>query len=320
MDKSTKDIKVAVLMGGIGNERAISLQSGSMVVDGLRAAGVEAVSFDVAPDRLEILDDETIDVFFLALHGEFGEDGELQEILEDRGLCFAGSGSTASKIAIDKVICKEAVRQTGVSLPLDVSVTAIDDAETVSEKISHLGEKVVIKPVTDGSSLGIEILENNENAARAAIETFEKFGSCMVEEFVEGREITVGIVNGQTLPIIEIRSNRGFYDFDAKYIDDDTEYLFDTIEDEAVVAEIETYALECFGAVGCRHWGRVDMILSKENVPYFLEINTLPGFTSHSLVPMAASKRGLSHGQFCFEIVKAALKNKFQRVLKHTLH
>ena len=305
-----KDIKVAVLMGGISNEREISLQSGSMIASALNEAGTEVVSFDIAPDRLGILDDESIDVFFLALHGEFGEDGELQKILEDRGLCFAGSGSAASKIAIDKAACKEAVQRTGVTLPLHITVKLTDDAESLSKEIMHLGERVVIKPVTHGSSFGVRIVNNTAEAAKTAFETYEKFGSCMIEQFVEGREITVGVLNGKTLPIIEIRSKRGFYDFDAKYTDQDTEYLFDTIEDKDAVDKINTLALECFNAVGCRHWGRVDLILSEEGTAYFLEINTLPGFTSHSLVPMAANKAGLSNGQLCLEIAKSALEDK----------
>ncbi|MCK5566127.1 MAG: D-alanine--D-alanine ligase [Planctomycetes bacterium] len=305
-----KDIKVAVLMGGISNEREISLQSGSMIASALNEAGTEVVSFDIAPDRLGILDDESIDVFFLALHGEFGEDGKLQKILEDRGLCFAGSGSAASKIAIDKAACKEAVQRTGVTLPLHITVKLTDDAESLSKEIMHLGERVVIKPVTHGSSFGVRIVNNTAEAAKTAFETYEKFGSCMIEQFVEGREITVGVLNGKTLPIIEIRSKRGFYDFDAKYTDQDTEYLFDTIEDKDAVDKINTLALECFNAVGCRHWGRVDLILSEEGTAYFLEINTLPGFTSHSLVPMAANKAGLSNGQLCLEIAKSALEDK----------
>ena len=310
MNKPKNDIKVVVLMGGISNEREISLQSGSMIADALSEAGADVVSFDIAPDRLEILDDETIDVFFLALHGEFGEDGELQKILEDRGLCFTGSGSAASATAINKVACKEAVQRTGVALGLHMTVKAADDAETLGENIAHLGEKLVIKPVTHGSSFGVRILENTEAAAKAAVETYEKFGSCMIEQFVEGREITIGILNGKTLPIIEIRSKRGFYDFDAKYTDEDTEYLFDTIEDADVIDKVNTAALECFNAAGCRHWGRVDFILTDDGTAYFLEINTLPGFTSHSLVPMAANKAGMSNGQLCLEIANAALETK----------
>ncbi len=310
MGELKNDIKVAVLMGGISNEREISLQSGSMIASALNEAGAEVVSFDIAPDRLEILDDESIDVFFLALHGEFGEDGELQAILEDRGLCFAGSGSAASKITIDKAACKEAVQQTGVALPLHITVKLTDDAESLGKKIIHLGERVVIKPVTHGSSFGVRIMDNTEAAAKTAFETYEEFGSCMIEQFVAGREITVGILNGKTLPIIEICSKRGFYDFDAKYTDEDTEYLFDTVEDKDAVDKINSLSLECFNAVGCRHWGRVDLILSEDGTAYFLEINTLPGFTSHSLVPMAANKTGLSNGQLCLEIANAALKDK----------
>ena len=134
----------------------------------------------------------------------------------------------------------------------------------------------------------------------------------MVEEFVPGREITIGILNGKALPIVEIRSRAGFYDYQAKYVGDSTEYLFDTIDDNELVARINSNAIESFNTVGCRHFGRVDMILSDTSVPYFLEINTLPGFTSHSLLPKAANKAGLSNSQVCMEIIEAAM-NDFNR-------
>jgi len=308
MPEQKKNIKVAVLAGGISNERDISLQSGKTIADALVQAGLDVISSDIAPDMLDILDDRSIDVFFLALHGKFGEDGELQEILEQRDLCFAGSGSTASKIAINKIACKEAVQITGIALPLHISVQDSDSTEHLIELIRQLGTKVVIKPIADGSSFGVRILDDAKTAAEAAIETSEKFGDCMVEQYIPGREITIGILNGKPLPIIEIKSKHTFYDFDAKYLDGNTEYLFDTIKDKKLIENISTLAVECFNVVGCSHWSRVDMMLSEDNVPYFLEINTLPGFTSHSLVPMAANKAGLTNAQLCLEIVNAAIE------------
>jgi len=302
-------LKVAVLTGGISAERDVSLQSGRTVADAIEKAGAEVISFDVAPDKLSILDDGSIDVFFPAIHGTFAEDGQLQEILEKRGLCFAGSGSEASRTAFDKEACKKLLRQTEIILPKDVFVTSGDDVESLTEKISSLGQKVVVKPVSEGSSVGVQIIETAQAAAAAAVKTFQEFGSCMVEEFVAGREITVGILNGRALPIIEIRSKAGFYDYQAKYISDSTEYLFDTIDDDKLIGRINSIAAESFNLIGCRHFGRVDMILSESQVPYFLEINTLPGFTSHSLFPKAANKAGLSNSQLCMEIIEAAMSD-----------
>ena len=302
-------LKVAVLTGGISRERDVSFQSGRIVADAIEKAAQEVVSFDIRPNDLSILDDGSIDVFFPAIHGKFGEDGQLQEILEEKGLCFAGSGSGASRTAFDKAACKTALKNTEIVLPKDIFVTSRGDIGSLTEKISSLGRTVVVKPVSDGSSFGVQIVETAEVAAEAAARTFEEFGSCMVEEFVSGREITVGILNGKTLPIIEIRSKAGFYDYQAKYVSDSTEYLFDTIDDNGLVNRINSIALESFNVIGCRHFGRVDMILSDAGVPYFLEINTLPGFTSHSLFPKAANKAGLSNSQLCMKIIEAAMKD-----------
>lgn len=304
-----KDLKIAVLMGGISTEREVSLKSGENIANSIAEAGLEVVRFDVSPENLSILDDSSIDVFFLGLHGKFGEDGQLQEILEERNLCYAGSGPEASRIAFDKIVCKRALENIDIKMPADIVVNSDDTAESLTEKILSIGEKVVVKPIADGSSFGVQIIEGVEAAAKAAIETYKKFGDCMVEEFIAGREVTVGIVNGCALPIIEIRPRAQFYDYDAKYIDDSTEYLFGTIEDAELAAKIQEIAVDCFNTIGCRHWGRVDMILNEENVLYFLEINTLPGFTSHSLIPMAANNAGMSNSELCVRIIEAALES-----------
>ena len=306
-------LKVAVLTGGISAERDISFQSGRLVADAIEKAGHEVVSFDIRPYNLSMLDDADIDVFFPAIHGTFGEDGQLQGILEQRGLCYTGSGPQASRIAFDKEECKRLLRKTEIPLPKDIFVTSGDNIERLSGKILSLGETVVVKPVSDGSSFGVQIIEA-ENAPAEAVKTFKEFGSCMVEEFIAGREITIGILNGEALPIIEIRSKTGFYDYQAKYISDSTEYLFDTIDDAELAAKINSIAVESFNLIGCRHFGRVDMILSDTSVPYFLEINTLPGFTSHSLLPKAANKAGLSNSQLCMEIIETAMRDFNRKV------
>ncbi len=304
------NIKVAVLTGGISSEREISLQSGNTIAEALKEAGVEVVLFDVAPDRLSILDNESVDVFFPALHGEFGEDGKLQEILESRGLCYTGSGPAASRYAMDKLACKEIIaNKTDVAIAWHTAVESGDSSEAIIERLGEAGDKFAVKPISQGSSIGVEITEGKKRTAETALKTFAEFGECMIEEFIEGSEITSGVIDGKALPIIEIRSKTGFYDYHAKYVDDATEYLFDTIDDSGLVEWIGRMAIDCFNVTGCRHWGRVDFILSKENVPYFLEINTLPGFTSHSLVPMAAAKAGMSRSELCMKIVEAAIRD-----------
>lgn len=294
------------MAGGIGSEREVSLQSGKTIYDALCAAGVNTVMSDLTPDDLSILDDASIDLYYLAYHGQFGEDGQVQTILEDRGCCYVGSGSEASRLAFDKQASKLVFADAGLMVAKCYCVRENDTIQTVAENLAGLGNKFVVKPIHQGSSVGIVLTEGIDQTATAAMECFAKFGDCMVEEFIAGREFTVGIVLGRALPIIEIRSKQAFYDFHAKYIDDATEFLFDTIDDKAVIEKLQTNALTCFNSLGCRHLSRVDFIVDKNNNAYVLEINTLPGFTSHSLLPLAASKAGISKPDLCRSIAEAA--------------
>lgn len=302
------NLKVAVLMGGIGHEREVSLSSGANVAEAVRQSGFETVEADIHPSDMSILDDTSIDVFFLALHGEFGEDGQLQHILEEKKLTYTGSGPEASRNAFDKVISKEIFAKSGLNVPRHLLFEKETRAETVLEWIEIIGDRAVVKPIKQGSSVGVQIVEGTEAILRAATICLGRFGNCMIEEFLDGREITVGIVNGNTLPVTEIRSKSDFYDYEAKYLVDSTEYLFDTIADKALIEKLNDIAIRCFNSLGCRHLGRVDMIVV-DGTPYVLEINTLPGFTSHSLLPMAANKVGISTARLCREIIEAAVKN-----------
>jgi D-alanine-D-alanine ligase len=299
-------IKVAVLTGGIGPERDISLQSGECVGEALKEAGFETVTADIRPDNLEILDDRSIDVFFPALHGIFGEDGQLQQILEDRSLLYAGSGATASKLAFDKMASKMIFEDVGVSTPSAIEFDSETNIELLEEQLLNLADKYVVKPIRQGSSVGVNIVSTPREAIDAAKETYREFGDCMIEQFVPGRELTVGILNGQALPIIDIRVKSSFYDYHAKYIDEQTEYLFDTVTDTTIAANLDRAAIDCFNALGCRHFARVDFLLGIDRTAYVLEVNTIPGFTSHSLLPKAAAKAGLSMSDLCSNIVEAA--------------
>jgi len=306
LDIERNKLKVAVLAGGIGSEREISLQSGGCVAEALKEAGFEVVTADIRPDNLEILNDGSIDVFFPALHGIFGEDGQLQQILEDRSLLYVGSGPEASKAAFDKMASKKLFEQAGVATPAAVEFGPETDISLLEEQLRDFAHKYVVKPVRQGSSVGVSIVSTPHEAVVAARETFSEYGDCMIEEFVPGTEVTVGILHGRPLPIIEVRTQGGFYDYHAKYVDEKTEYLFDTITETAMAANINRAAVECFDALGCRHFARIDFILSGEKIAYALEANTIPGFTSHSLLPKAAAKAGLSMSDLCTEIVEAA--------------
>ena len=313
MDIERNKLKVAVLAGGIGTEREISLQSGRCVAEALKEAGFEVVTADIRPDNLEILNDSSIDVFFPALHGKFGEDGQLQQILEDRSLLYAGSGPEASKAAFDKMASKKLFEQAGVATPTAIEFGPETDISLLEEQLRDFTQKYVIKPVREGSSVGVSIVSTPHEAVVAARKTFSEYGDCMIEEFVPGAEVTVSILHGRPLPIIEVRTQGGLYDYNAKYIDEQTEYLFDTITDTAMAANIRRAAVECFNALGCRHFARVDFILSDEEIVCALEANTIPGFTSHSLLPKAAAKAGLSMSVLCTEIVEAAYSDLVRR-------
>lgn len=306
MVKIKSNLKAAVLMGGIGSERDISIQSGTCVAEALRQAGFDVIEADIKPDNLMILDDRTIDIFFPALHGEFGEDGRLQQILEEKSLLYVGSGPTASKDAFNKITSKKLFTEAGVAVPDVIEYDIQIDKQELKEQLRYLADKYVVKPINQGSSVGVSITSSKREAIKTAEETFEKFGDCMIEQFIPGKEITVGILNNKPLPIIEIQSQSGFYDYQAKYINDQTEYLFDTIKNPALTAQIEQQALDCFYALGCRHFARVDFILGLDNIPYVLEVNTIPGFTTHSLLPKAATKAGISMSQLCKEIIETA--------------
>ena len=306
MEIERNKLKVAVLAGGIGSEREISLQSGKCVAEALKEAGFKVVIADIRPDNLEILNDSSVDVFFPALHGKFGEDGRLQQILEDRSLLYVGSGPEASKAAFDKIASKKLFEQAGLATPAAVEFGPGTDITLLEEQLQDFAQKYVVKPIRQGSSVGVSIVSTPHEAVVAARKTFSEYGDCMIEEFVPGTEVTVGILHGRPLPIIEVRTQGGFYDYHAKYVDEKTEYLFDTITDTAMAANLSRAAVECFNALGCRHFARIDFLLSDEKIAYVLEANTIPGFTSHSLLPMAAAKAGLSMGDLCTEIVEAA--------------
>lgn len=303
-------MKVAVLRGGIGAERQVSLESGRCVAEALRAGGLDVVTSDIRPDDMSVLDRDDIDVFFLALHGQFGEDGQLQQIMEDRDLAYTGCGPEASRLAFDKVAGKRRFAQAGVAVAPWIAFEPGRDLEQLEGQLAGMGTRFVVKPVRQGSSVGVHIVDGPAEAVSRARQVHDEFGDCMIEAFIDGCEITVGVLERRTLPIIEIRSRTGFYDYQAKYVDEQTEYLFDTITDARIIACANHAALGCFDALGCRDFARVDFIVAAAGVPYALEVNTIPGFTTHSLLPKAAARTGLSLSDLCVRIVNAAFSAK----------
>jgi D-alanine-D-alanine ligase len=302
--------RVAVLMGGIGGEREVSLQSGKYVAEALTQAGCSVTTSDITPDDLSILDTAKVDAFFIALHGKFGEDGNLQGILDERGLCYTGSGPKASRLAMDKMASKSTFAQAGIAVAPTALYKPGIDIKSAVERVAAGGHRLVVKPVTGGSTVGVSVEDTVDSAISAAAKCHAEFGDAMIERFVGGRELTVGILHGKSLPIIEIIPKGGFYDYKAKYVAEDTKYLFDTIDDRAMARRVQDDAVKCFRALGCLDFSRMDFILTPDGTPYALEMNTIPGFTSHSLLPKAAAKVGIPMPQLCLDIVKSALERR----------
>lgn len=296
-------LDVTVLSGGPGAEREVSLQSGAAVTDALRRLGHRVECRDINPDDLTALD-RPADVVFIALHGEFGEDGAIQSILESRGIPYTGSGSAASRLAMDKALAKRRFDECGIPTPQ----YELLDRSNVVGIADRFAVPAVVKPISSGSSVDTSIVRTPDALRAAAANLVDRYGLALVEQYIRGPELTIGILGDEPLPVCEIRTKREFYDYQAKYIDDDTQYLFDLSLPRPMLEGVQRLALAAHRALGCRVFSRVDcMIDANTQLPYFLEINTIPGFTSHSLVPKAAARRGMSFDQLCQRIIELSM-------------
>lgn len=296
-------LRITVLRGGPSAEREISLASGKAVAEALRYRGHDVFETDIGPDDLSPLE-HPADVVFPALHGTFGEDGQLQRILEQRGMRFVGSGSAASALAMDKVASKQRVLEIGLETPPFEVWTAVDSYES-----TRLPLPVVVKPADQGSSVATFIVREAEQFGPAIAEVVGSFGRALVERFIVGDEITVGILGGEPLPPICVRPRRAFYDYHAKYLDDATEYLFDAGHTAALLERVQVASRRIFHALGCRHLGRVDWIADADDRLWFLEVNTMPGFTTHSLVPKAAARVGIPFDELVERLIYMARRS-----------
>ncbi len=296
-------LDITVLSGGPSAEREVSLQSGQAVFESLKRLGHRVTLSDIGPDDLSALDREA-DFVFVALHGDFGEDGKVQAELDARGLPYAGSGAVASRLAMDKAAAKTRFREVGIPTP-DFAVV---NGGNLAGLGSQLSAPVVVKPLASGSSVDTTIVRTDGELPGVAGAVIDKYGEALVERFVDGPELTVAVLGDQALPVCEIRTKREFYDYQAKYIDDDTEYLFDLDLPIALLARVQAMGLAAHKGLGCRVFSRVDFMVDGESMePYVLEVNTIPGFTSHSLVPKAAARVGLSFDELCQWIVQRSL-------------
>jgi D-alanine-D-alanine ligase len=295
--------KVAVLMGGRSAEREISLKSGTMVLAGLRSAGVDAHAFDPRDQSLEALTAQHFDRAFIALHGRFGEDGTIQGALEYLGIPYTGSGVMASAIAMDKWRTKLLWRAASVPTPEWELMNKNTDFAGLA---SRLGLPLMVKPAHEGSSIGMTKVTSVEKIAPAYELASGHDDVVVAERFIEGPEITAAILGEEVLPLIRLETPRVFYDYEAKYFADDTRYICPSGLPATTEQAVQRTALEAFRLLGCSGWGRVDAMLDHAGNPYLLEVNTIPGMTDHSLVPMAARARGLSFEDLVVRILGTA--------------
>lgn len=302
--KKLATLDITVLAGGLSAEREVSLQSGKSVHEALSRLGHRATMRDIEPGDLSALN-EPADVVFIALHGEFGEDGSVQRLLDERRIPYTGSGAEASRIAMNKAETKRCVVQAGVPTP----DWGLVDATNIDGVATRFVPPVVVKPVASGSSVDLTIARCPNELKAAAPRLVERYGEALIEKYVRGVELTVGILGDTALPVCQIRTKREFYDYQAKYVDDDTEYLFDIDLPPPLLAKVQALSLAAHRAVGCRVFSRVDwMVDAATSQPYFLEINTIPGFTSHSLVPKAAARVGIGFDELCQRIIELSMK------------
>ncbi len=295
--------KVAVLMGGNSAERPVSLMSGGMVLAALRSAGVDAHAFDPSERGLQALIDERYARAFIALHGRFGEDGTLQGALEYLGLPYTGSGVLASALAMDKLRTKLLWQANGLPTPRFELLDARTDFREVARR---LGMPIMVKPASEGSSIGMSKVREAADLEEAFALAVNYDRVVLAEKFVEGAELTGAILGREPLPLIRLETTRDFYDYEAKYVRDDTRYIVPCGLPEAMEREIRQLCLRAFDALGCRGWGRADLMMDSTGNPYLLEVNTSPGMTDHSLVPMAARAVGISYEALCLKILEAS--------------
>lgn len=303
--------KVAVLMGGWSSERQVALWSGEAVLEALRSRGVDAHAVDLTPDRLFTLKSEGFDRAFNVLHGTGGEDGTVQAVLDLLGVPYTGSGVLASALAMDKLRTKRIWKSEGLPTPEWLVLRSNEDALAAG---TQLGFPYFVKPAAEGSSVGISKVKFATSAVsafrKAAGEYEDRPRVVLAERMIRGGEYTCAILDGQALPTIRIEPDGEFYDYNAKYISNDTRYHCPSGLPAALEAEIQALSLRAFELLGASGWGRVDFLLDDQQRPWLLEANLVPGMTSHSLVPMAAKAVGLSFADLCWRILQTTLSSE----------
>ena len=301
--------RIGVLMGGPSSERAISFKSGKAVLEALVSLGLEAVAIDIQTDSADQvmaqIKSENINAAFIALHGRFGEDGQIQAILESLRIAYTGSGVKASRLALDKIASRALFAAGGISTPQYRMVTK-SSAAAYHELVRALGLPLVVKPVTGGSSIGLSIVDDEARVPAALAQAFGYDDTVVVEEYIKGRELTVGILDTSPLAVIEIITKNRFFDYEAKYGAGKTEYIVPAFLEQQSARALQDAALSAHTLLGCAGCSRADFILTPEGKHYILEVNAIPGFTATSLLPKAARVAGIEFPRLCLRLIELA--------------
>ncbi len=305
--KSGRFGKVAVLMGGQSAEREISLKTGQAIFSALQSIGVDAHAVDVGPEIISELADANYDRAFIALHGRGGEDGVIQGALELLGLPYTGSGVLASALCMNKLMTKQVWRAAGLPTP---NFVGLQRDSTPNEVIDRLGLPVIVKPALEGSSIGITRVDVATQWAEARQQAARFSGPIMAERWIVGQEYTVAILGDEALPVIRLETPRDFYDYVAKYDATDTLYHCPCGLTNGQELALQELAIAAFKATGAAGWGRVDLMMDKAGSPWLIEINTIPGMTDHSLVPMAAAAAGITFEELVVRILESSEVSK----------
>lgn len=296
-------------MGGPSTERKVSLKSGEAVYEVLKQLSLKVIAIDIKTDNIEenirLIKSHRIDCAFIALHGRFGEDGQIQEILENLAIPYTGSGMLASRLAMDKVASREIFEVYGLPVPKYKILDRF--SYNVNWKAhNNLSLPLVVKPATHGSSIGLSIVDTKEELDKALDLAFGYDERILVEEYIKGREVTVGILENRALPVIEVIPKKRYFDYEAKYRPGMTNYLVPAKLEKEITRKIQRIAMSVHKCLGCFGCSRVDMILNEDNTPFVLELNSIPGFTPTSLLPKAAKVVGIEFVQLCLKLIKLA--------------
>ena len=292
--------KILVLMGGWSNEREISLISGESVFNSLITSGLDVIKLDLNKDNISKVKELNPDRIFIVLHGKGGEDGEIQLHLENLGIPYTGSGSESSKVCMNKRTTKKILLENNIQTPNYIKISKSTNIEDIENSFQY---PFVIKPTSEGSSIGVYVVEDRVSCKEAINENIKISNDVIVEEYISGKEYTVGIVDNNALPVIKLIPPGKFYDFEAKYNSKETKYICPSGLDQNTEEEIKKLSLNCFNLLNCRGWGRVDLIIDEKNKPWIIELNTVPGMTEHSLVPMAANYRNINFNELVLKIL-----------------